>query len=92
MENFFFSKNFYREMSPLLLLLAKPSLAFEIKPDISPIRFGFSSCGLIGILLSFCVKSLTVWSRFSCNSSFLSSFSDSMWKWKCEFRDRTVKM
>lgn len=72
------SMNCYREMSPLLLLLANPSLAFEISPDMSPIRFGFSSCGLIGKLLSFCVKSLTVWSRFSCNRSFLSSFSDSM--------------
>lgn len=68
----------YRAISPLLLLFARPSLAFEINPVISPMRFcTFSSCGLIGKLLSFCVRSLTVWSRFNCSKSFFSSLSES---------------
>lgn len=69
----------YLEMSPLLLLFAKPSLAFEINPDISlTIRFDdlwSSSLGLLKGLLSFCVKSLTFCSRFNCRNTFSSSFS-----------------
>lgn len=63
-------------MSPLLLLFASPSLAFEISPVMSKIRLGLSSCGLIGRLLSFWVRSLTVWSRFRFSKSFFSSVSD----------------
>lgn len=71
------------EISPRLLLLASPSFAFEISPvkSLSQITCCFSSTvGLEGRLFSFCVKSLTVWSRFNCNKSFLSSFSASVGK------------
>lgn len=46
--------------SILFLFFANSSLAFDISPDKSPTRLGFSSCGLKGKLLSFCVRSLTV--------------------------------
>lgn len=67
------------DMSPLLLLFARPSLAFEISPLISPMRFWvFSSCAFIGRLLNFCVRSFTVWSRLICNNNRFSSFSESV--------------
>lgn len=77
----FFGSGFLRSFStvaltsPLFLLFSSSSLAFDISPDISPMRLGFSSCGLNGKLLNFCVKSLTVCSRFSWRRSFMSSFS-----------------
>lgn len=70
---------YYLGISPLLLLFANPSLAFEINPDISLTMrfedFWSSSLGLLKGLLSFCVKSLTLCSRFNCRNTFSSSFS-----------------
>lgn len=69
--------------------LASPSLAFDISPVMSPIRLIlFSSDGLWRTfwLASFCVKSLTVFSLFSCNNKFRSfSFASPMFSWFCSY-------
>lgn len=75
--------------------LANPSLALEIKPHMSPKRFGFSSVGLCKIdwLASFCVKS----TKMSNQNCWINLRATDLWRCfpfsvasKCFVRSRLI--